>query len=76
MTAPRFKTNGELLAEIANLPGDQSGEVIDGTAYVMGRPNLRHHSAEDEVISLLKKGGPGGHGGSWVVASEVSLRCS
>lgn len=73
-TAPRLKTNAELLAEIAALPGDQSGEVIDGTAYVMGRPNLRHQSVEDGVITLMKKGGPGGRGGSWLIASEVSVR--
>ncbi|MDP1825816.1 MAG: Uma2 family endonuclease [Archangium sp.] len=74
MSAPRLKTNAELLAELAALPDGTSGEVIDGAAYVMGRPNLRHQTAEDEIVSLLKKGGPGGRGGAWVLASEVSVR--
>jgi Uma2 family endonuclease len=75
-TAPRLKSNAELLREIAALPDDQTGEVIDGALHVMGRPPLRHQTTEDEVIILLKKGGPGGRGGSWVFASEVSVRFS
>lgn len=72
--APRPKTNAELLRELASLPEGEAGEVIDGALYVMGRPNLRHQTAEDEIVSLLKKGGPGGRGGDWVLASEVSVR--
>ncbi|MFT3710413.1 MAG: Uma2 family endonuclease [Archangium sp.] len=71
-TAPRLKTNAELLKELASLPDDQSGEVIEGEVYVMGRPSLRHQTVEDEVTSLLKKGGPGE--GGWLFASEVSIR--
>lgn len=73
-SAPKLKTNTELLQELAALPDDQSGEVIDGAVYVMGRPSLRHQTAEDEVVSLLKRGGPGGRGGGWIFASEVSVR--
>ncbi len=72
-TAQRLKTNAELLRELATLPDEQTGEVIDGSVYVMGRPGLRHQTVEDEVVSLLKRGGPRGPGG-WRFASEVSVR--
>jgi Uma2 family endonuclease len=68
LTVPRLKTNAELLA---SLPEGEAGEVIDGALYVMGRPNLRHQAAKDEIITLLKKGDPGG---AWVLASAISAR--
>ncbi|PZR16134.1 MAG: hypothetical protein DI536_07540 [Archangium gephyra] len=72
-TAPRLKSNKELLRELATLPDGQSGEVIDGALYVMGRPGFRHQTVEGKVIGVLDGGGPGGRGG-WMFAVEVSVR--
>lgn len=73
-SAPRLKSNAELLRELAALPDGQSGEVIDGALYVMGRPNPKHQAAEGEVFAQLRKGGPGGRGGGWIFLPEVSVR--
>lgn len=75
-SAPKLKTNAQLLAELGALPDDQAGEVIDGALYVMGRPNPKHQAAEGEIFSQLKKGGPGGRGGGWIFLPEVSVRFS
>lgn len=72
--AQRLKTNAELLSELASLPDNQSGEVIDGSIYVMGRPSGAHQNVEDELTASFRRGGPGGKGGTWVILSEVSVR--
>lgn len=71
-TAQRLKTNAELLRELATLPDEQTGEVIDGSVYVMGRPGMRHQKVENKVAGLLDGGGPGA--GGWLFVSEVSVR--
>lgn len=64
----------ELLLELASLPDHQSGEVIDGALFLMGRPSGAHQNTEDELTASLRRGGPGGKGGTWVILSEVSVR--
>ncbi len=49
-----LKSNADLLRELGALPEGEAGEVIDGALYVMGRPNLRHQAAKDELVGLLK----------------------
>lgn len=73
-TASRLKTHQELLRELAALPDGQTGEVVAGALYVMGRPGPRHQAAEGEVFSQLKTGGPGGRSGGWIFLPEVSVR--
>lgn len=73
-TAPRLKSNSELLREVAALPDDQTGEVIDGSLYVMGRPHPLHQAVEGGIFTLFKKGGLSDRGGGWIMLTEVSVR--
>jgi Uma2 family endonuclease len=73
-SAVRLKSNDELLRELDALPASQTGEVIDGAMYVMGRPGQGHQVSAGEVWGTLRYGGPGGRGGPWVLYQEVSVR--
>lgn len=73
--APKLKTNAELCRELDALADDQTGEVIDGTLYVMGRPSLFHQTALLGIGSTLKFGSGGGPPISgWVIGQEVEVR--
>ncbi len=72
-TAPRLKSNAELLREIASLPEGEAAEVIDGAIYLMARPHQRHQQVMGHIGRVLL-GGPGGRGGPWVIYQEVSVR--
>ncbi|MGV3625798.1 MAG: Uma2 family endonuclease [Archangium sp.] len=67
-TAP--KSNSELLLALAEVPDEQTGEVINGSLYVTGRPSLRHQHVELEVTSTLKRDRLCG----WRFFHEVAVR--
>jgi hypothetical protein len=73
-TALRMKTNEELLAQLAMLPAGESGEVIDGSIFVMGRPGQPHQIVGGEIWGALRFGGPSDVGGDWIIYQEVSVR--
>jgi Uma2 family endonuclease len=72
-TAVKRKSNQELLAELAALPDNVTGEVIDGELYVMGRPTPAHQEVEAGLMSALKFGGGGPPPVAWYFQHEVEL---
>jgi Uma2 family endonuclease len=76
MAAKPKPTLDELMAQLAALPPDVKGEIIQGTLYTNPRPLARHLNIEglilDDVMSPYQRG-RGGAGGWWIVA-EPGIR--